>query len=289
MYKDFYGLKDMPFELTPDLGRIFQTASYLEVLATLKYGVEHNKGLVVLTGEAGTGKTTALRSAIRHFGREVQAVYIFNPFLTAAEFFEYLADEMGLGLKRGTSKPEILSTLGRYLSFRHSKGLRTVLILDEAHGLPTPLLEETRLLLNFETNSEKLFQVILCGQPELQDTLNRPDLRQLKQRISLRCRIKPLSIFEINNYIHFRLKAAGAVNATLFDSTAVSVIWHASQGIPRMVNNICDNALLYGYGEGCKVITRDIIEEVIESLDLSPSKLDSDASPGFGSEARSGM
>ena len=289
MYKDFYGLKEMPFELTPDLRRIFETASYLEVLATLKYGVEHNKGLIVLTGEVGTGKTTALRSAIQHFGQEVQTVYIFNPFLTAAEFFEYVANEMGLGLRRGTSKPEILATLGRYLAFRHSKGLRTVLILDEAHGLPAPLLEETRLLLNFETNSEKLFQVILCGQPELQDTLNQPDLRQLKQRISLRCTIKPLGIFEINNYICFRLKAAGAENLNLFDSGAVSLIWHASEGIPRLINNVCDNALLYGYAAGSKVIGRDIIEEVIESLDLSPGNLNSDVSPDFSSEASSSI
>jgi type II secretory pathway predicted ATPase ExeA len=159
------------------------------------------------------------------------------------------------------------------------------LIIDEAHGLPTSLLEEIRLLMNFETSSEKLLQVILSGQPELAELLNRPALRQLKQRISLRCQIKPLSVFEISKYIRLRLERAGAENVNLFDSGAVGLIGHASGGIPRVVNNICDNALLYGYAAGARVITRDIVEEVIEALDLSPnanrarfSELDEEAS-----------
>jgi general secretion pathway protein A len=146
-----------------------------------------------------------------------------------------------------------------------------VLIVDEAHGLPTALLEEIRLLMNFETNSEKMLQVILSGQPELHDLLNRPALRQLKQRVSLRSQVKPLSVFEINKYIRFRLKQAGATNVNLFENGAIGLIGSVSQGIPRIVNNICDNALLYGYAAGASVITRDIIEEVIESLDLAPS------------------
>ncbi|MEK6408457.1 MAG: AAA family ATPase [Acidobacteriota bacterium] len=288
MYLEFYGLKEMPFGLTPDPRYIFKTESHLEMLATVRYAIEHNKGLVVVVGEVGTGKTTTLRAALQQFSDEVLCVYIFNPFLTASEFFEQLADEFELGLNKTASKPELLAALGHFLALRHSKGQRTVLIVDEAHGLPTALLEEIRLLLNFETNSEKLLQVILSGQPELQESLNRPALRQLKQRVSLRCEIKALSVFEINKYIRFRLKQAGATNVNLFDNGAIGLIGNVSQGIPRIVNNICDNALLYGYAAGAEVITRDIIEEVIESLDLSPCGSNR-RSAAYDDEASSGI
>jgi general secretion pathway protein A len=290
MYLEYYGLKEMPFGLTPDPRYIFKTESHLEMLATVRYAIEHNKGLVVITGEVGTGKTTTLRAALQQFSDEVLSVYIFNPFLTASEFFEQLAHEFELDLPKTASKPEMLAALGQLLATRHSQGLRTVLIVDEAHGLPTALLEEIRLLLNFETSSEKLLQVILSGQPELHELLNRPALRQLKQRISLRCQIKPLSVFEINKYIRFRLKQAGATNVNLFDNGAIGLIGNVSQGIPRVVNNICDNALLYGYASGAEAITRDIIEEVIEALDLSPSNFRSNPSSSrFDDEASSGV
>src|SRR5437870_705711 len=210
MYKDFYQLKAIPFGLTPDPKYVFKTESYLEVTANLNYYIEHNKGIVVVIGEVGTGKTTTLRSMLQQFGHDISAVYIFNPYLTVTEFFELFVDGLKLGLPRTASKADLLTAIGHLLAVRHSKGLRTVLVVDEAHGLSTTLLEEIRLLANFETNSEKLLQVILCGQPELAETLNRPQLRQLKQRISLRCAIKPLSVFEINKYIRFRLKQAGA-------------------------------------------------------------------------------
>src|SRR5712692_1829652 len=234
MYLEFYGLKEMPFGLTPDPRYIFKTESHLEVLATVRYAIEHNKGLVVITGEVGTGKTTTLRAALQQFTDEVLCVYIFNPFLTATEFFEQLAGEFDLGLSKAVSKPELLAAFGHFLAERHSQERRTVLIIDEAHGLPTALLEEIRLLMNFETNTEKLLQVILSGQPELHDVLNRPALRQLKQRISLCCQIKPLSPFEINKYIRFRLKRAGATNVNLFDNAAIGLIGNMSQGIPRV-------------------------------------------------------
>ncbi len=269
MYLEFYGLKEPPFGLTPDPRYIFRTERHLEMLATVRYAIEHNKGLLVVTGEVGCGKTMILRAALQRLGEDVLSVYIFNPFLTAPEFFEQLATEFGLNLPKRFSKPELLAALGHLLASRHSQGLRTVLIIDEAHGLPTALLEEIRLLMNFETSSEKLIQVILSGQPELEELLNRPALRQLKQRVSLRCQIRPLSVFEINKYIRFRLKQAGAENGNLFDSGAIGLIGHVSGGIPRVVNNVCDNALLYGYAAGARVITRDIIEEVIETLDLS--------------------
>ena len=277
MYRDFYGLKETPFGLTPDLRYIFKTESYLEVTSTIGYGVKNNKGLIVVTGEAGTGKTTTLRSAIQQFGEDVLPVYIFNPFLTAAEFLEQLSDGFHLALPKSTSKPDLLMALGRYLSMRHGQGLRTVLIIDEAHGLPSALLEETRLLLNFETNSEKLLQIVLCGQPELNETLNRQGLRQLKQRISLRCSIRPFNQLEVNKYVRFRLKTAGAARVDIFDDEALELIFAASEGIPRVINNICDNALLYGYAAGCDVVTRGVVDEVLEALEMRIPELSSSA------------
>jgi general secretion pathway protein A len=282
MYLEFYGLKEMPFRLTPDLKYIFQTDSHLEAVSTITYGVEQNKGLVVVTGEAGTGKTTTLRAAILQFGEGVLPIYIFNPFLTSSELYEQIARELQLKLSRPASKAELMMTLGRVLGMRHAKGLRTVLIVDEAQGLPAPLIEEIRLLLNFETNSEKLLQIILCGQPELQEALNQHHMRQIKQRVSLRCSLKPLGPFEISKYIRFRLETAGAEDINIFDHEAISLISRVSQGVPRVINNVCDNALLHGYAAGRKTVTREIIEDVVEALDLYSSNLRTNPSSGFG-------
>ncbi len=272
MYLNYYGLKEAPFGLTPDPKFIFETESYLEALSTIQYGIEQSKGIIVVVGEVGTGKTTTLRSAIQQFSQRVQSAYIFNPSLTAAEFFEQICNGFGLGLPRSASKPKRLDALGRLLAQRHAEGLRTALIIDEAHGLPKGLLEEVRLLANFETSSEKLLQVILCGQPELRALLNRPDLRQLKQRVSLRCALEPLSPFEVSEYIRFRLKTAGTARDNLFDLEAVTLISRISQGVPRVVNNICDNALLFGFSGNCQTVGAGLVLEVVESLDLGPTE-----------------
>jgi general secretion pathway protein A len=282
MYRDFYGLKEIPFGLTPNPKYIFKTESYLEVIANLKYCISHYKGLVVVTGEVGTGKTTTLRSMMQQLGHEVLAVYILNPFLTVSEFYEQLTTSLRLGLSSKASKPEILNTLALYLSQRHRRGLRTVLIADEAHGLSPTVLEEIRLLANLETNTEKLLQIVLCGQPELRETLNQPNLRQLKQRISLRCSIKPLTLSDVNKYIRFRLKIAGAERVDVFDAGAIDLIARVSLGIPRVINNICDNALLQGYALSREVITSDMIENVIETLDISTNDMTTNDNLDFG-------
>ncbi|HET9529295.1 MAG TPA: AAA family ATPase [Blastocatellia bacterium] len=282
MYTEFYGLRELPFGLTPNPKYIFKTESYLEVISNLKYGITHYKGIVMVTGEVGTGKTTTLRSMMQQLGHKIASVYILNPSLTVPEFFEVLCTSLQLGLSPSASKPEILSTLARSLAARHSKGMRTVLIADEAHGLTTAVLEEIRLLANLETNTEKLIQIILCGQPELREKLNQPNLRQLKQRISLRCSIKPLALFEVPKYIRFRLKTAGAERVDLFDSQAVELIGQASGGIPRVINNICDNALLEGYADGRETISRDVIENVLERLDIAPTDVGTVEPNDFG-------
>ena len=191
MYKQFYGLRDIPFSLAPDPKYLFRTESLLEVFANLQYGIESGKGIVVVTGEVGTGKTTILRSMLQSLDRSVLAAYIFNPLLSTEDFFDLLGSEFRM--RPQTSKSASLRLLGNVLMTRHAQGLRTVLVVDEAHLLPPHLLEEIRLLSNFETNRDKLVQIIMCGQPELHELLAQPELRQLKQRISLKCSISPLS------------------------------------------------------------------------------------------------
>src|SRR5262249_35113176 len=274
MYLQFYGLRDIPFSLTPDPRFLYFTASHREVMANLHYGVQHGKGLIVATGEVGTGKTTVLRAMISRLDRSVLSSYVFNPGLTVMELYQHLSADFGLGLY--TTKSEMMIKLGRLLLMRHSRGLRTILIVDEAQGLGRELLEEIRLMLNFETYTEKQLQIVLVGQPELRNLLNSPELRQLKQRISLRCEIKPLKADEIAGYIRARLKVAGATRLDLFTADAVAMIFRASEGIPRLVNNICDNALLTGYAMNARTIAPGTIAEVAEALDLLRPMIEDD-------------
>jgi len=274
MYREFYGLRDIPFSLTPDPRFLYFTASHREVMANLHYGIQHGKGLIVATGEVGTGKTTMLRAMLARLDRSVLTCYIFNPGLTVSEFYHYIATSFGV--TQYASKSDLLMKLGRLLMTRHARGLRSVLIVDEAQGLAPELLEEIRLLLNFETYTEKQLQIILAGQPELRQVLNAPSLRQLKQRISLRCEIKPLRADEVSVYIRARLKTAGATRLDLFTADAVGLIHRASEGIPRLVNNICDNALLNGFAVGAKQITQKIVTEVVEELDLLHPSMEAD-------------
>jgi general secretion pathway protein A len=269
VYAEFYGLKELPFALTPDPRFIYFTPSHTEVMANLHYGIESGKGLVVVTGEVGTGKTTILRWMMQRLDRTVLVAYIFNPRFSVNEFYQHVASL--LEIQKWETKPEFLVELGKALESRHSRGLRTVLIIDEAQGLSPSVLEEIRLLSNFESDTAKQLQIVLTGQPELRDVLNDPDLRQLKQRVALRCVIKPLpTVEETDRYITSRLLIAGAARTDLFSSAAIDYIYRCTEGIPRNINNLCDNALLAGYAAGVLTIDRSIIEEVAESLDMLP-------------------
>jgi len=271
MYLDFYGLKELPFALTPDPRFIYFTPSHTEAMANLHYGIESGKGLIVVTGEVGTGKTTILRWMMNRLDRTVLVAYLFNPRMSVSEFYEYISSPRLLDVPRWESKSELLLRLGEVLDSRHSRGLRTVLIIDEAHGLSPAVLEEIRLLSNFESDSAKQLQIVLTGQPELRDVLNQPELRQLKQRIALRCEIRPLpDIHETERYIASRLLAAGAERTDIFSTAAVDLVFRCSEGIPRQINNLCDNALLAGFAAEAEVIGRDIVEEVAETFDLLP-------------------
>ena len=269
MYAEFYGLKELPFALTPDPRFIYFTPSHTEVMANLHYGIESGKGLIVVTGEVGTGKTTILRWMMQRLERTVMVAYLFNPRLSVTEFYQQIAAL--LDVQNWETKPELLTSLGQALESRHARGLRTVLIIDEAQGLSQSVLEEIRLLSNFESNTAKQLQIVLTGQPELREVLNNPDLRQLKQRVALRCVIKAMpTVDETNRYITSRLLAAGARRTDIFSPDAVDYIYRCTEGIPRNINNICDNALLAGYAAGTSTIDQTIIEEVAENLDMLP-------------------
>jgi general secretion pathway protein A len=269
VYAEFYGLKELPFALTPDPRFIYFTPSHTEVMANLHYGIESGKGLIVVTGEVGTGKTTILRWMMQRLDRTVLVAYIFNPRLSVTEFYQHLASL--LDVQKWETKPELLVSLGQALDSRHSRGLRTVLIIDEAQGLSPAVLEEIRLLSNFESDTAKQLQIVLTGQPELRNVLNYPDLRQLKQRVALRCVIKALpNVEETDRYITSRLLASGAERTDIFSSDAIDYIYRCTEGIPRNINNICDNAVLAGYAACELTIRRSIIEEVAESFDMLP-------------------
>jgi general secretion pathway protein A len=278
VYAEFYGLEELPFALTPDPRFIYFTPSHTEVVANLHYGIESGKGLVVVTGEVGTGKTTILRWIMQQLDRTVLVAYIFNPRLSVPEFYQHVATL--LDVQKWETKSDLIMELGRSLESRHSRGLRTVLIIDEAQGLSPHVLEEIRLLSNFESNTAKQLQIVLTGQPELRQVLNNPDLRQLKQRIALRCVIKPLpNVTETERYIISRLLVAGAKRTDIFSLEAIDYIFRCSEGIPRSINNICDNALLAGFAAGEITIGPSIIEDIADTFDMLP-RSDCGVQPG---------
>lgn len=271
MYKEFFELKEYPFSLTPDPRFIVFTPSYNELLAGLYYGIEMAKGLIVLTGEVGTGKTTALRWIIRRLDSSVLAAYIYNPHLSIEEFYHHLTEM--LDIKNWSNKTELLMEMEKLLEERHRRGLRTILIVDEAHELSDEVLEEIRLLLNFESDNAKHLQIVLTGQPELREKLKQQNLRQLKQRVALRCKMPVLpNVEEVRRYVAERLLIAGCRNPNIFLPEAIDFVYQCSEGIPRLINNLCDNAMIAAFAAEVRTIDRDVIEEVADNLDLLPAR-----------------
>ena len=268
MYEQFFGLPKNPFVMSPDPAFLFLTAAHREALAGLTYAITARKGFVVLTGEAGTGKTTLL-STILHSMPPSRAHFSFvlNPTLTPAEFLELVLLDFGVP-EVPASKAQRLIKLQQLLVQAHDQGKAAVLIIDEAHKLGPDVLEEIRLLANFETPAGKLLQIVMAGQSELSEILNRPDLRQLKQRVAVRLAISPLSAPEVERYIRHRWTKAEASKELPFGPEAISRIALWSRGIPRVVNAICDNALLLAFGEGADRIGAVHILEVVSDLDL---------------------
>jgi general secretion pathway protein A len=263
MYKRFYNLQRNPFEITPDPSFLFATKRHNEALAALYYGVRRHKGFVVLTGEVGTGKTLLIRCLLQLLNKSnVNYAYVFNSKLAPTEFLQYIAGDFRLPTS-GRTKSELLLDLSSFVISRYQKGLTTVLVVDEAHHLSTEVLEEVRLLTNLETPTEKLLQILLVGQPELDEKLDSMDLRQLKQRIALRSHLNPLDLDETNGYIQRRLQLAGSQTAEqLFPMETVLEIHRHSRGIPRLINTLCENGLIHGYAKQAQTITAEMIEEI---------------------------
>lgn len=270
MYKHFFELTKNPFEITPDPSFLFATRKHNEALAALYYGVRRHKGFVVLTGEVGTGKTLLVRCLLRVLnGANVAYAYVFNPRLTPVEFLQYIAGDFDLPTK-GKSKGELLLSLGSYVISRYQKGLTTVLVIDEAHYLSPDVLEEVRLLTNLETAEDKLLQILLIGQPELDEKLDSTELRQLKQRIAMRSHLSALELVETRGYLYRRLQVAGCSNpASLFPMTTISEIHYHSKGFPRLINTLCENALIHAYAKQSKTITPEIIDDIAQDFRLN--------------------
>lgn len=270
MYESFFGLKERPFDLAPNPRFLLMTETHREALANLHYGLTGRKGLTLLVGEAGSGKTTVIRAALQKWEADGHVVaHLNNPTLTRDEFFEFLTASFGLPPEAAASKTRFIADLTAFVMDRHERGLLTGLLIDEAQSLTTELLEEVRLLVNIETSADKVFQVILAGQPELADRLNRSALRQIKQRVALRCRLSTLAVTEVAAYIAGRIQVAGGVAAKVFTREAVLQIHEHSGGIPRVISVICDNAMLAAFASNRRPVTSDIVAEVCRDFDLA--------------------
>jgi general secretion pathway protein A len=266
MYLQFYGLREAPFSPTPDPKFLFQSSRHREALAQLMYGVRERKGFIVLTGEIGTGKTTLLRTLLERTDRSTPVAYVHNSALEIEGLLEYMLQDWGIKSVAG-SHAQRLFELNEFLIDQHRQGLSPVLVIDEAQNLSVPTLEAVRLLSNFETTSQKLMQILLVGQLELRDKLNTPELRQLKQRIGLRCHIGPLSPEETRLYIRHRLRIAGGADAGIFTDAAIQRIAEYSRGTPRVINIVCDHCLLSGYADSKRRIDAGVVEEAIDYLE----------------------
>ncbi len=271
MYERFYGFRERPFDLVPDPRFLVMMPAHREALSNLEYAIVSRKGITVLIGEAGVGKTTLIRAALETQSNGVHCVYLPNPALTRNEFVEVLAAKFGLSPYAGASKARLLLELEEVVRDRHGRNEGTILVIDEAQSLSIELLEEVRLLANFETAQHKLLSVILAGQPELSPRLNDPALRQLKQRVALRCELRPLVLEETAAYLAGRIQTAGGVGAQVFTRDAVSLIHQRSGGIPRTISVLADNALVSGFAQEQRPVNFKTVLEVCADFDLDQS------------------
>jgi general secretion pathway protein A len=267
MYETFFGLDELPFELTANARYLFLTTGQREALSTLQYGLFSAKALTVLTGEAGTGKTTLIRAALESDRcRNVRCIYVDNPILGPDDFVRLLALRFDLGGEVASSKALLLERLRAMLLERRARGEITALVVDEAQSLSTPLLEELRLLANMETPTQKLLPLLMAGQPELAIRLEAVELRQLKQRVTLRCELAPYAVGDTAGYIASRINTAGGVASRIFSREAIISIHQWSGGIPRSINVICDNALLNAMASRRAIVDKASVDEVCREL-----------------------
>ena len=268
MYSNYFGFRDLPFSVTPDPRFFYANPVYLDAFATLRYGIEAKKGFIVITGEAGTGKTTLLRKLLHELDNNIHSVFVFNSCLSFPELLEFTLQDLGLTSK-DRSKVTMLQELNGYLIKQLKKGHTVTMLIDEAQNLSDEVLENLRLLSNLETDQEKLIQIVLMGQPELKAKLAQSQLRQLKQRVALQCQLRPLLHNEVHPYIGSRLMSIGYEGKDPFDRYAVKRVAYYSKGIPRIINILCDNGLLTAYIAGQQTVTAAMIDRVALDLDLA--------------------
>jgi general secretion pathway protein A len=272
MYEQFFGLRERPFDLTPNPRFLVMTDGHREALSNLEYAISSRKGVTLLLGEAGSGKTTVIRAAVAQQTSHVHCVHLHNPALTRNEFVEMLAARFGLSEEARRSKTALLLEMESLLQQRYETQEVTVLIVDEAQSLSTELLEEIRLLANIETNDEKLLSLVIAGQPELGTKLDDPTLRQLKQRIALRCELRPLTLHETLVYLAGRIRAAGGVTSKIFTREAATLLHTTAAGIPRTINVLADNALLAAFARQQSPVTSQIVTEIVRDFRIESMK-----------------
>lgn len=266
MYLDYYGLTEAPFDITPNPRFMFYSVKHREAFNHLVYGIRERKGFVQLTGEVGAGKTTLCRTMLEHLDQNYSTALILNPVLSANELMKAIGVEFGLDVK-GKDRLDTVATINQFLLKQVEHGKDSVLIIDEAQDLTEDLLEQVRLLSNLETDNRKLLQIVLMGQPELRDRLNSHKLRQLRQRITVRYHLAPLNRFEVSEYIRHRLELSGLKNGPLFTRPALWRIYRYSRGIPRLVNAVCDKAMLAGYVKQTKRLNYSVVGVAIQELE----------------------
>jgi general secretion pathway protein A len=268
MYEQFFGLRERPFDMTSSPRYLALPESHREVLLNLEGGMGIQKGITLLVGDAGSGKSTLICAAIARLPVSVHCLHLHNPRLTRSEFVATLVARFGLSEAASRSRTTLLFELQRMFFTRRSRGETTALVVDEAQSLPLELLEDIRLLANIEPNSEPRMRVVIAGQPELAERLNSPGLQQFKQRIRLRCEVRPLSAKETAAYVAGRIRAAGGAGGQVFTREAVALICKHSQGLPRLINVIADNALLGGFAAGQRPVGSDIVREICGDVDI---------------------
>ncbi len=265
MYTRFYGLNEKPFSLTPDPRFLFLSGSHQEALAHLLYGIEQGEGFIAITGEVGTGKTTLCRALLQRLGPGTEVALVFNPILLGEELLRTVSIEFGL-VTEGYSRADLNNQLNRFLLQTSREGRRALLIIDESQNLDPATLEEIRLLSNLETSSSKLIQIVFFGQPELDEMLDSRELRQLRQRITVRWTLAPLNVAETRDYVRHRLKVAAGKECDLFTDKALREIQRRTGGIPRLINVLCDRAMLAGYAAGVSVMKPNLINQAAREI-----------------------
>lgn len=271
MYREFYGLKQKPFSLTPDPQFLYMSEGHRTAMKSLFYGIDQREGFMVITGDIGTGKTTICRALLERLDPQVRTAVVFNSFLTEEELLESILQDFGLP-SEGRSKRERIDALNQFLILLLSRGGNAVLIIDEAQNLSIPVLEQIRMLSNLETEKEKMLQIVLVGQLELEQKLQFPEMKQLNQRIAIRHRLVPLTRTETERYIYQRLLVAGSRGSITFSRSALNELYTCSKGIPRLINLLCDRALLAGFTEGTYHINKEMMKKAKKNISGEEAK-----------------